>query len=233
MYLEDAGLAYLYLQNPSGGLFEGDRLEVRIEAGPGACVHVTTPSATRVHPGRSRQIVELAVAAGSYVEYAPEPVIPFAGADYEQQVEADVAPGGRLLLSELVAPGRMAHGERFAYERLALTTRVRVESTEVIVDRLLLEPARRSPARRGLLGRYAYLGTLLAVGPGATALTPRLADAIASVPGALGGSGATAGETGAVARVVAETRSAAGAALAAAFDAVRAGMLGAAVVRRK
>src|SRR5205823_503221 len=73
LYLDplEPGLPFLYVQNPSGGVFAGDRLRIRIEAGPGARAHLTTPSATRLQRmdgDGARQDVELVLGEGAYVE---------------------------------------------------------------------------------------------------------------------------------------------------------------------
>ena len=51
------------------------------------------------------------MAEGAFAEYVPDPLIPHGGARLQQEVVAAVEPGGRLILSEVVAPGRVAGGE--------------------------------------------------------------------------------------------------------------------------
>ena len=52
LYLDDAdpGMAFVYVQNPTGAVFAGDRLTTRVAAGADARVHVTTQSAIRLRP---------------------------------------------------------------------------------------------------------------------------------------------------------------------------------------
>src|SRR5439155_4595310 len=155
-------------------------------AGPATRAHLTTPSATRLlrmDGSGARQDIELVLAEGAYVELLPEPVIPHAGARFEQRVEVELAAGAALVAAETLAPGRLARGERFAYERLLLSMRISQSGHEHCVDTLLLEPRRRSPASRGLLGGFAYLATLLAVAPGRPELAERLGAAPLAVPG--------------------------------------------------
>ena len=78
LYPDDSvpDLAHVFLSNPTGGLFAGDRQDVMVEVGRGARAHVTTQSATKVYTmehGKAEQRVALSVAAGGYLEYLPDP----------------------------------------------------------------------------------------------------------------------------------------------------------------
>ena len=207
------GMAFLYVQNPSGAVFAGDRLSTRVDAGPGTLVHLTTPAATKVarmEAGYASERVELRLAAGAYLERIPEPLIPQAGSRYEQAVDVTVEDGAAFVGLEAVAPGRLARGERFEFDRLRLETTVRdAGGEEVAVDSLLLEPSRRNPAARGLLGRHPYAGMLVAVREGrGRELAGALDGALAGVSGVIAGAGALPGDAGAYARVLAETSAA-------------------------
>jgi urease accessory protein len=173
LYLDEAdpGMAFVYVQNPTGGVFPDDRLLVRLAVAPGGRVHLTTPSATKIYRAGdgagAAQRSELHVGAGAYVELVPEPLIPQAGARYGQELLVTLGEGARFFAAESVAPGRFAREELFEYERLALGSTLRREDgRELCRDAMVLEPARRSPLRRGVLAERPYLGTFLAVGAG-------------------------------------------------------------------
>jgi urease accessory protein len=168
----------------------------------------------------ARQDVELLLGDGAYAELLPEPVIPQTGSRFEQRVEAELAPGAALVAAETIAPGRLARGERFAYERLLLSTRVTRGGRELFVDTLLLEPRRRSPAARGLLGGFPYLATLLVVSPEPVEL------ATADVPGAVTATGSLPNDAGVLVRVLAQTPGAAARVLHAAWSEAREALLG-------
>ena len=73
-------LAMVMLSNPTGGIFQGDRHRIAVNVEPGAAAHVTGQGATRVHAmphGMARQDVELVVAEDGYLEYLPDPIIPY------------------------------------------------------------------------------------------------------------------------------------------------------------
>jgi urease accessory protein len=150
--LQDAdryGGGYLQIINPCGGLFEGDTAEVEVSLQRAAHLYLTTQAATKVYPTEhgevTRQHVRFRVACGAILEYFPQPLMPFARAMYAQETSVQVESGGVCLVAEVLAPGRVARGERFAYHMV----RSRVEGW--VDDRLAL---------LGVLDGKAYLATL-------------------------------------------------------------------------
>lgn len=124
LYPDEAApdMAHVFLANPTGGLLQNDRHDIAVSVGDGAKAHVTTQSATKVYTmpeGVAEQRVRLSVAAGGYLEYLPDPLIPYRDASLEQEVEVTCEPGGALLFSDVVTPGRVAMGESFIYRRLS------------------------------------------------------------------------------------------------------------------
>jgi urease accessory protein len=233
LYLDPAlpGMAFLYAQNPTGGLFEGDDLTVSLSAGPGAQVHLTTQAATkayRAETGPARQRVHLDVAAGAFVEYVPDPLIPHTGARVDQEVVARVDPRGTLIAAETVTPGRVASGEAFGYDSLALSTRIARGGVPVAVDSLLLEPGALDPRRPGILGDRGYLVSLFAVGPEETVepLAAAVADELDRLPGCVGASAVLPSGAGVMARILAESAIPAQRALRAAWAAARLALAG-------
>ncbi len=158
------GAALVHLHNVSGGVLGGDRLETAITVGPGAQAQVTTTGATRVYRPRASdqtavQITTVQVGADGLLEWLPDPLIPFSGSRFRQETRITLAPGAGLLWWETVAPGRVAHGERFAYDRLDLALDIHADGRLVARERARLEPAHRpldAPAR---LGPYQHFCT--------------------------------------------------------------------------
>lgn len=161
--LED-GAALAHLHNVSGGLLGGDRLSMAVRVGPGASVQLTTTGATRVYRHRkdappSTQTSEIRVGENALLEYVPDAIIPFAGARFAQRTRIELAPGAGLFWWEVVAPGREARGEVFAYERIEMRSEVRTGGRLIAAENIRLDPqngALRSIAR---LGEYRYWAT--------------------------------------------------------------------------
>lgn len=166
------GMAFVYVQNPSGAVFSGDKLELRIAVRNGGKVHVTSTSATKLHrmlEGSALQKVQLEVTQGSYIEYLPDQLIPQAQSSYDQETMIDLERGSMLVASEIISPGRLARGEVFAFDRLKLETQIKVGGSTLFTDRMLMEPAALPINTRGVLGSFLYSGNLLALAPGGNA----------------------------------------------------------------
>ena len=128
-------MAYVFLANPTGGLLEHDRQEIRVSAGPGAKAHVTTQSATKIltmNHGAAEQRLALNVAAGGYLEYLPDPLIPFKNASLIQRTNIVVEPGAALVYGDVLTPGRVARGEAFRYRKVSNRLTVYREETHPI-----------------------------------------------------------------------------------------------------
>lgn len=142
----DADALVVNVVNPTAGIFDGDELELLAEVEPGARLVLTTPSAGRIYKSRGggpavmRQRVR--AAAGSFVEFLPEPLIPQAGAVYAQTTELEARDGAELMFFEWLSPGRVAGGEVFAYQKLEWRTDVRVDGVLAARERYILEPGR-------------------------------------------------------------------------------------------
>jgi len=156
----------VYVLNPTGGVLQGDTLEADIRVEAGAHAIVTTPSATKIHrmDGRgAASKTRLRVERGGVLEFVPEPVIPFAGSSYVEDLSIDVDSGGRLFAWEILAPGRQARGELFEYDLLGLRLRVTESGTVTLRERSDLKP-RKLKFGSLELGVATHYGVLIAIG---------------------------------------------------------------------
>jgi len=173
LYLDDAipHMASVFLLNPTPGLFQGDEHHTRINAGPLTRAHVTTPSATKVHAmpnGRALQNVELNLGKDSYLEYFPEPLIPFNNARLTQRTRANLSPKAVLVIGEVISPGRVAYGENFAFEYLDRRLTV-IDPTGIPLfhESSVVSPKKLPPLRRPVLdAELPTTGTLVIIAQG-------------------------------------------------------------------
>ncbi|MFI4987988.1 MAG: urease accessory protein UreD [Alphaproteobacteria bacterium] len=138
---EEGDLLTAVLLTTSGGITGGDRLELSIEALPGAAAVVTTQAAEKIYRSLgddARIDVALTAGAGAWLEWLPQETILFDGARLARRIELRVPPGGRLLASEMLVFGRTARGERFLRGRLHDGWRVRYGARLVWADGLHL-----------------------------------------------------------------------------------------------
>jgi urease accessory protein len=158
-----AGATLVHLHNIAGGVLGGDHLTTTIALGPQAQAQLTTTGATRIYRSRDHtpatQITSAQVAEGGLLEYLPDATIPFAGAVYDQTTRIELGPDAGLCWWEILAPGREAYGERFAYEQLRVTFDLWALGRPLALERVFVEPARSSPASSARFGPYAYLAT--------------------------------------------------------------------------
>lgn len=156
--------AYLQIVNPTGGLFEGDTADVEITVQSGAHLYLTTQAATKIYPSEHEAITQqrtrLHVAPGAVLEYFPLPLIPFAQARYAQDTTIRVEPGGVCLVGEVLAPGRIARGERFGYRLVRHRVEAWVGEHLALCEQMILEPRHRSFKGLGGLEGRSYLASL-------------------------------------------------------------------------
>lgn len=224
------GMAFVTVMSPSGGVLQGDRLALEVDAGEGAQLHLGTASATRLYRmpgGGARQTTRVSVGPGALVELVPDPYLPYAGSRFTHDGVYEVAPTGTLILAEVVGAGRQARGEQLAYERFSNLVEVRRPGGHVLFrDSCVLEPA-SGLSRRGMLGSFAAMGSIYLVSPGlrsdvlATVLTESERDDVQ-----VGGS-ELPGDAGAWLRVLALDSTAAMAVVGTAWRAARVLLTGA------
>ncbi len=179
LYLDDVGTAYVYLVSPCGGVVGGDIYSMTVVVEAGARVCLTTPSATKLYATLglpARQQLDITLHAGAVLEYLPEQIIPFAQAVFQQHMTVRLGPGACVLAMEIVAPGRRARGEAFAYRDYDSRVCIEAASGQVLLhERTRLRPGWQRLDGPGLFEGYDYLGTFYALVEGRT-LTPDLVE---------------------------------------------------------
>jgi len=152
----------VHLNNVSGGVLAGDRLRLDVEVDPGEIAQITTTGATRLYrhrPGAadSEQYTVISVGEGALMEYLPDAVIPYAGSRHTLRTEIKLASGAALFWWEVLAPGRQAAGERFAFERLCVESEVCAGKRPVVRERFLLEPVVRPLGVTARMQEYLHV----------------------------------------------------------------------------
>ncbi|MEV7184676.1 urease accessory protein UreD [Kitasatospora sp. NPDC093102] len=232
-------LAVTFLMSTGGGILQADRLRTDLRCGADTAVHLTTQAATKVYRMEhdyATQLVNLTAGPRAYVEYLPEPVIPFVDSRLYQRTVLTVDPDATVLAGETVLAGRLARGERNAYRVFASDLEVRRPDGELVaLDTVRLEP---SPTGGGgvtgpaVLAGHDVMSSLYVLSP----LAPpgRIADVLHE---AVAGCGRSSGgllygvsvlpqDSGAWLRLLGSDTRAVAAALRAAWDAVRRLLIG-------
>jgi urease accessory protein len=162
------GTAHVVTSTYGGGLLAGDDVALRLDAGPDTRCVLGTQASTKVYrstDGRpARQSLDAAVAAGAVVVIAPDPVTCFAGARYGQRQHFRLHGGASLLLIDWITSGRVARGERWAFDNYRSDIRIDVEGFCVARDALLLDPSHGPIDAPHRMGRFECLATVYLLG---------------------------------------------------------------------
>ncbi|WP_029145826.1 urease accessory protein UreD [Microbacterium luticocti] len=147
---------YTYLITTGGGILHNDRQRMDLRFGPGTAAHVTTQAHTKVYrmeSGYATALAGLEIEAGAYVEYLPDPIIPYVDSRFYQRTTVRLDESATLVAGETIYAGRLSRGERNAYAAYASDFEVRrPDGTPVAFDRVRLVP------RDGHVGGAAVLG---------------------------------------------------------------------------
>ena len=226
------GMAWVYIVSVAGGIVQGDRLWIEISARDGAHVHLTTPAATKIYrsPASSASHrLRISAGAGTHVEYLPEPIIPFRGARFQEEVTLVAHPKATLMYGGILSPGRVAMGESHVYDLYSSRlTAVGADDAPEFLDVMHLTPATINPKRPGLLGTFDVLGTLhvlTGVLP-ASALCQRLRTLLDGQAGLLAGASELPSGRGVTVRILGSRVEPVSAAIQAALTDIRQGILG-------
>jgi urease accessory protein len=114
------GLPVVYIISTSGGALQGDRYAIEFSVGPGACGHITTQAAAKIHQMDANyfaQTQDITLEEGAYLEYLPESTIPFRHSRFHISTRIRLAPTATLFYSEyLLAVGYCRDGEKFQFD---------------------------------------------------------------------------------------------------------------------
>jgi urease accessory protein len=222
-------IASIIIASPSGGVLQGDRLRIDVEVRAGARLVLETQSATRLYrmPDRPARIdAWFTVAEAGWLEYVPDPYIPFAGSDTTIETSLVVEPTAAVLIGEVVAAGRVARGEVFGMTRFASTlTAARAGGELLFTDATVLEPG--DPlGDPGMMGSYRAIGRMYLIAEYADATTLRAAIPPDGSHPAVAGASTLPNGAGSWLRVLAADSGEARAAIVAGSDAARVLVLG-------
>ena len=231
-------MATLYCQSVSGGLFAGDRLQGRFEAGPAAQVHVTTQASTIVHSmeeGDARQQMRIVAGADSFVEFLPDPAILFPRARLKSRLEIQIHPSASVICADAFLhhdPDGL--DEAFGSFESEITVR-RGRKAPLVVDRQRVEGADLIDRRIGVTGAYLVQGTIMVMTQklAPTALLPDIRRALEGHEGIYAGASLLPGDCGVWARLLAVDGACFKAGLEAVWGAARVALTGAGAPPRR
>ena len=161
------GLATIYLQSCSGGVYEDDRLDLTLVAEEGAEAHVSTQAATIVHSmpsGSASQRVHIQCAAGSYLEYLPDPQILFPGSRSRSEIALRLGGDAVALVSDSFLCHDPAGRDAMFSAYLGEIVIANETGDALAIDRLKVDGQAFREFCPGISGHFAAQGTMLIAG---------------------------------------------------------------------
>lgn len=162
-YPEGDSPAHLYILNTTGGILEGDRMDIKLHLENKAHVLVIMPSATKVHPtpnGDARQRLSFRLESDAVLEYLPEPLLPFSGAVFFQETDVFLEDRATLFWGDILGPGRKAKGELFAFRLYENKMTITDRKGFIARECFRLEPSIASINGLGVMEGYSHMGSL-------------------------------------------------------------------------
>lgn len=166
-YPEGKAICHSAILHTAGGMVGGDRLLYDLHLAPLARALVTTVAASKVYRSngqRAQQTLRFQVESGAVLEWLPQEMIVFDGADFDSNLRVDLAPGGCWLAWDITRLGRTARGERLSQGQWRSHLEVWQQGSPLWIDRQSL--AGGSPlleSAYGLAG-YPVMGTFIFLG---------------------------------------------------------------------
>lgn len=155
----------------SGCILQGDRLATDVIVEAGACAHVTTQSATKVHmmnANYASQIQNFTVEEGGYLEFMPDPLIPHRNSRFITDTTINLHPTATAIYSEILMSGRKYHHaeERFGFDVYSSKVAAHdLSGKELFVEKYVLEPKSESLDAVGVMQTFDAFGNVILLTP--------------------------------------------------------------------
>ncbi len=133
-----------------GGLLQGDRYRIHVSVGEGACAHVTTQGATRIHQmdaNYASQYMDIRIDARGYLEYLPQFTIPYRNSRFISRTDIVIDESATLVFADMFMSGRKYHhaSERFGLDMLSMQLCVkRPDGRHIFSEKVLIDKSNRT-----------------------------------------------------------------------------------------
>ncbi|HEU4732967.1 MAG TPA: urease accessory protein UreD [Kofleriaceae bacterium] len=225
--------AWVYQSSLGGGFVGADAIELEVEVAAGARLFLTSQASGKVYRGAaSRCRLDAAIGEDAVLIAWPDPLACFAGAAFEQRQRFRLARSAGVICVDAWTAGRIAHGERWAFDTLALVTEIEIDGERVVTEALRVSPRHGALAAR--MGDAQAFATIVIAGEAFADVAAAIARDVAARPPATRPLiAASAWPWGAIVRLAAATTEALVAAIRDLIGPPVAGALGADPLARK
>lgn len=224
------GLTTVCLQEPTGGVAQGDRHSIDVTVRERALAHITTQSATKVHSMHANYAhldITLEAAADAYLEYLPGPTILNENARCLQTIEVEMADTSIVIIGDVLIPDGLSEHDPFEFDHYHSRLEARCDGELVCTDTADLRPTNGNLQDPATVGEYGVVGSLYVLAPDADseALSETLYERIAAIAETQAGTSTLPYNAGVVVRVLGHRSTDVTETLTAAWDSARQAML--------
>ena len=174
------------LSSLGGGMVAGDEIELALSLGAQARCFLTTQASTKVYRNPDSRPcthhLTAQIGPGSLLAHIPDAVQGFGHSDYTQRQEFSLHTGSGLVLVDWLCSGRVARGERWAFQRFKSRNEVFCDGSCALVDSLLLDPGDGPLDGSFRMGRFNCMALVLLFGGLLQEQSARLLEEVANAP---------------------------------------------------
>ena len=159
--------AWLFTSTYGGGLVDGDEVSLHLDCGSNTRCLLSTQSSTKVYrcpTSVCRQELHTTIDGGAVFVSLPDPLVCFTRAKFKQRQTFELREDAGLIALDWFTAGRMARGEKWAFDLYQSETRVEVDCKAVFLDRLRLAATDGDLNDPMRMGRVGCFGTCVIAG---------------------------------------------------------------------
>ncbi len=176
-----ASSCYVLITNYGGGMVDGDNVCLEVVCREGASLNVGSVGNLQIYKSPIKgcsQALKGLLENNTLCVVNADPVVLHSGSRFTQRHEWNVHQESSLLVAEWVVAGRLASGERFAFDEYQSDFTVLIDSRPLVVDRFKFRPDHLDYRDPALFSRLACLLNVYIIGRQWAPLGERLAQAI-------------------------------------------------------
>ncbi|MGL4848185.1 MAG: urease accessory protein UreD [Clostridium sp.] len=167
LHLDREAISTYFLIQIGGGYVEGEKFLNNIEVEEEARAIVTTQASTKVYKCENKretyQKTNIRLDKNSILEYITDPVILYRSARYKQENNIYMDETATLIYTDGITSGWSPDGQQFQYDSARLKTNLYFNNELVLLDNLVMEPAKYNINDIGYLEGYLNFGTMLVI----------------------------------------------------------------------
>ncbi len=163
-YPQGQPICYTTIVHTAGGIVGGDQLSQSIQLQPETHAVITTAAASKIYRSKTltaSQTVNIDVGENACLDYLPRETIVFNGAQYQQQLQVNLASTATFFGWEIIRFGRSARGEQFLQGNWRSRTEIWQDGQLLWVDCPWLTGDKTILDSPHGLGGYPLVGTLV------------------------------------------------------------------------